>query len=107
MGEIMHGTQAFYKFPLQITTSTYCPKCKLEMRLAYLVPEQPGFDLRTFECTNCGLEETSLRSISFPEWRQPRARSAASSRTESRKAASSRGASRRAARISRRIIRHD
>jgi Zn ribbon nucleic-acid-binding protein len=73
----MHGTQAFYKIPLQFATSAYCPKCNLEKRLSYIVPERLGYDLWTFECTNCGLEETSLRSISYPEWRQPRARKAA------------------------------
>jgi hypothetical protein len=71
--ENMHGTQAFNKVPLQVAALTHCPKCDLEMRLAYLVPERPGYDLRTFECRNCGLEETSLRSISFPDWRSPRA----------------------------------
>ena len=73
----MHKTQAFDKIPLQFATSAYCPKCNLKMKLAYIVPERLGYDLRTFECTDCGLEETSLRSTSCPEWRQPRAREAA------------------------------
>jgi len=33
----MHGTQAFNKVPLQVAALTHCPKCNLEMRLAYLV----------------------------------------------------------------------
>ncbi len=73
----MQKAQAFEKIPVHFATSAYCPKCNLKMRLAYIVPEQLGFDLRTFECTDCGLGETILRSISCPEWWQPRARKVA------------------------------
>jgi uncharacterized protein (UPF0212 family) len=30
-----------------------CPKCHNHMLLAHIVPANMGFDLRTFECTNC------------------------------------------------------
>ena len=30
-----------------------CPKCHAHMTLARIVPASMGFDLRTFECTNC------------------------------------------------------
>jgi len=30
-----------------------CPKCHDHMLLAHIVPASMGFDLRTFECTNC------------------------------------------------------
>jgi hypothetical protein len=30
-----------------------CPECSALMCLALVEPEQPGFDLRTFECPRC------------------------------------------------------
>jgi hypothetical protein len=31
-----------------------CTKCDAEMRLTRIAPTEPGFDLRTFECSICG-----------------------------------------------------
>jgi hypothetical protein len=35
-----------------------CPQCAAQMYLARIVPEKPGFDLRTFECPLCEHSET-------------------------------------------------
>ena len=31
-----------------------CPRCKLEMRLLGIEPDESDYDLFTFECTKCG-----------------------------------------------------
>jgi hypothetical protein len=33
-----------------------CPKCSSLMRLARIMHDEPGYDLRTFECAECGHE---------------------------------------------------
>jgi len=30
-----------------------CPRCGTRMMLARIEPDEPGHDLRTFECTDC------------------------------------------------------
>ena len=35
-----------------------CPKCAKQMYLAHMEPNQPGFDLRTFECPSCEHSES-------------------------------------------------
>jgi hypothetical protein len=30
-----------------------CDKCRKPMRLSCIVPAEPGFDVRTFECEKC------------------------------------------------------
>lgn len=34
-----------------------CRTCSKPMRLSRIDPGEPGFDLRTFECTECKVEE--------------------------------------------------
>jgi RNase P subunit RPR2 len=34
-----------------------CSKCRKPMRLAYIEPASPGFDVRTFECSECNTIE--------------------------------------------------
>ena len=31
-----------------------CPECSSLMWLARIMPDEPGYDLRTFECPECG-----------------------------------------------------
>ena len=31
-----------------------CPKCGNKMRLCHIVPDKPGYDACTFECSTCG-----------------------------------------------------
>jgi hypothetical protein len=33
-----------------------CPECSSLMWLARIMPDEPGYDLRTFECPECGHE---------------------------------------------------
>jgi hypothetical protein len=40
-----------------------CPKCGTTMMLARIEPEEPGFDLRTFECPACGALDTRIIAI--------------------------------------------
>jgi hypothetical protein len=40
-----------------------CPKCKVEMHLVGVEPEQPGGDLFTFECRKFGHLETRAVNI--------------------------------------------
>jgi DNA-directed RNA polymerase subunit M/transcription elongation factor TFIIS len=40
-----------------------CPKCSATMMLARIEPEQPGYDLRTFECRSCGQTESVIEKI--------------------------------------------
>jgi hypothetical protein len=40
-----------------------CSKCGKPMRLACIEPNEPGFDLRTFECARCNAEEIFLVAI--------------------------------------------
>ncbi len=35
-----------------------CPQCAAQMYLARIEPEEPGYDLRTFECPRCQHIET-------------------------------------------------
>ena len=37
-----------------------CPKCITQMYLAQIMPDQPGFDLRTFICPSCENSESVL-----------------------------------------------
>ena len=37
-----------------------CAICSAQMYLAYIEPEKPGFDLRTFECPRCQHVETAV-----------------------------------------------
>ena len=37
-----------------------CPECPAQMYLSRIEPEQPGFDLRTFECPRCQHVETAV-----------------------------------------------
>jgi hypothetical protein len=34
-----------------------CSKCHKPMRLAFIEPSSPGFDVRTFECSACDNRE--------------------------------------------------
>ena len=46
----------FSEYTLQntpINVRSECPRCSAFMYLAYIEPEKPGFDLRTFECPRC------------------------------------------------------
>jgi hypothetical protein len=36
-----------------ISARPQCPKCTAPMYLARITLDQPGFDLRTFECPRC------------------------------------------------------
>jgi hypothetical protein len=40
-----------------------CPKCGAHLALARIEPAQPGYDLRTFECRECGHSETKVSPI--------------------------------------------
>jgi len=42
----------------------YCPKCGSLMWLARIMPHEPGWDQRTFECADCGHQVTR-----FFKWR--------------------------------------
>ena len=41
-----------------------CPKCRgAMMTLALIEPDKPGWEQRTFECQNCGHNQTSVVEI--------------------------------------------
>jgi hypothetical protein len=47
------GTKDFVHFWSQLLTARHCHRCSGTMRLALVMPGNPGQDTRTFECTNC------------------------------------------------------
>jgi hypothetical protein len=38
-----------------------CPKCGKNMMMSRMIPDRPGYELRTLECTSCGHDEIVLR----------------------------------------------
>jgi len=40
-----------------------CPKCSTEMRLFGIESDRPGFELRTFQCSNCQRILTAISPI--------------------------------------------
>ena len=40
--------------PLLAIEQLRCPKCRTRMKLARISPGPSGFELRTFDCSNCG-----------------------------------------------------
>jgi hypothetical protein len=59
----MHGSQRSLKLAPK-PPRPVCPKCGKEIRLGYIVPEQPSYDLynlRTFECVGC--DQTVTNSV--------------------------------------------
>jgi predicted RNA-binding Zn-ribbon protein involved in translation (DUF1610 family) len=43
--------------PRKPTPERPCPKCGAQMRLAWIEPDKPDYDRRTFECPKCAHEE--------------------------------------------------
>jgi hypothetical protein len=62
-GNIMHGTQSALQLILPLALEMDCPKCGKTMRLAQIVPGEPGYDLRTFECVACDQSVTNAVPI--------------------------------------------
>jgi ssDNA-binding Zn-finger/Zn-ribbon topoisomerase 1 len=38
-----------------------CPKCGKDMMISRIMPDRPGYELRTYECAGCGHDELVLR----------------------------------------------
>jgi hypothetical protein len=43
--------------PLLAISQLHCPKCRARLTLAGIAPGPSGFELRTFECTQCDYVE--------------------------------------------------
>lgn len=50
---IMRATQTDPLFSVADIGVFPCAKCGKPMRLSYIEPTDPGFDVRTFECEKC------------------------------------------------------
>ena len=62
-GPSMRKSETVLKLPPVTLHSWPCPKCSQGMRLAYIIPQGLGYELRTFECVGCGHENTVLRQV--------------------------------------------
>lgn len=46
-----------------------CTKCGVKMVLARIEPAEPGYDLRTFECTKCNdVDQCIVEYEAFSPW---------------------------------------
>jgi hypothetical protein len=50
----MRGTESLLKLVQTFASEVICPKCGKQMRLAYIIPDTPDHDRRTFDCVECG-----------------------------------------------------
>jgi hypothetical protein len=49
----MPETYSSSQVPLNADERPHCSKCGAEMTLVRIAPGPAGFDIRTFDCTNC------------------------------------------------------
>lgn len=66
----MSATFPSVSFASNVIRHRPCSKCRAPMSLLHTKPSRIGFDLRTFECSNCNNLETSATESTAYRWTQ-------------------------------------
>ncbi len=66
----MSATFPTVSFASNVIRHRPCGKCHAPMSLLHTKPARIGFDLRTFECSNCNSVESSTAESTAYRWTQ-------------------------------------
>jgi hypothetical protein len=53
-----HHPMSKISLPTPLVTFGPCPKCQTPIRLAFVEPDRPDYETRTYRCDECGHSET-------------------------------------------------